>query len=433
MHNNSKLNITSPISNKSLYQNKYLKYKKKYLDLKNSYKLLGGEPKNIYLPCEIHKIAKGIFVNINFKPSIERFILPTIAINTNVTEQFAQDPAILLKNKDTEQDCAIIIKKGLDLSYIPEPQKFRIPFTSGNDYGGNFISSPSTDIQPFGCVFCFHIPNEELLKVLNQNLCQNIIQLNCSFRYNGERHIDEAMCFMPYGAHWKVWFYYIRTVKHSPILEKTYTEAIDTQKIIIEKLMKLSIERKLCDLIIAKLNGLDVDEKEYAELSATGLRKIQNRLSGDEKTILNMFLDESSMVNKVKDLEKIKKTLDEEQIYNLNHVSIALYGTDYMSNRDKFVLFPLDIEITETFQFKISNIPFFNRLWYENDTDCCLLLSTGDVVDREADDIFMRELPFIKSCNNPEKILHHSYINTSIYNSMGDVGGNLHCLVKMIY
>ena len=67
-------------------------------------------------------------------------------------------------------------------------------------------------------IFCFSGASPIFLDNINNNvLDQEIIQLNCSFRYLNERHIDECLCFMPYRDDndvdtYKVWIYKIRNI-----------------------------------------------------------------------------------------------------------------------------------------------------------------------------------------------------------------------------
>lgn len=70
--------------------------------------------------------------------------------------------------------------------------------------GGNFIGSPNKK------VFYLNKPSNKTLELLSTH-CK-LVQLNCSFvgtgKAEGFRHIDELMCFMPYGiGEYKVWFY----------------------------------------------------------------------------------------------------------------------------------------------------------------------------------------------------------------------------------
>jgi hypothetical protein len=69
--------------------------------------------------------------------------------------------------------------------------------------GGNFISSPNSTI------FYIEGANLEFINELLKSKCP-LVELKCGFKAHNNtfRHIDELMCFMPYGpGKYKVWFY----------------------------------------------------------------------------------------------------------------------------------------------------------------------------------------------------------------------------------
>ena len=83
--------------------------------------------------------------------------------------------------------------------------------------GGNFISGPKEIIIGGKCgypIFCISGSNLECKHILEQTK-SHIIELECGFKgdNNTFRHIDELMCFMPYGKkengdiNYKIWFY----------------------------------------------------------------------------------------------------------------------------------------------------------------------------------------------------------------------------------
>jgi len=194
------------------YKNKYLKYRQKYLNLKNQ---IGGA-KELYLPCEILcNVKKTYFENelIVLLWDIDLISSRRISVSNNeVHRRFIQDPIIFLKSKVSDEDFIIKVKEGFDLSAFRKENIKIIPYISGNDYGGNFISSPPNHLHKYGSIFCFNQINPELKDYLSVNLDQNVIELKCTFRYNNERHIDECMCFMPYKDKYKVWIYCIRNI-----------------------------------------------------------------------------------------------------------------------------------------------------------------------------------------------------------------------------
>jgi hypothetical protein len=340
------------------YKQKYIKYKQKYLRLK-------GGAGTMYLPCEITNDVKKIYLELDivkllkiddlFKNIYRSEDSDMINVDFDSSAIYKQDKIIFLKHN--EQDYAIIISNNtLFIDYIiKENVNEAYMSENGNDLGGNFISSPCSPKNPHGLIFCFNQITPKLSKFLNDNLLQKLIQLECSFRYNNERHIDECMCFMPYKDHYKVWIYYIRNIN-------LFEEIIDIDTI-----------------------------------------------------------------------EKIKKILDEERLRNLNCISDELYGSNYDSNREKFVEFPIDLEIINKKNFKITNIPIFNRLWYEKDDQCRAIFSIGESIDPEVQTILDKELPFIGSIIDQTRNFKCEFINTTIYHNKDFVGGNLHCLVKMKY
>lgn len=71
------------------------------------------------------------------------------------------------------------------------------------DKGGNFIASPCGNF-----IFYIEGTSEELIQVLKQKTTSTLVPIGCSFKFGEFRHIDELMCFMPYGENqFKVWIY----------------------------------------------------------------------------------------------------------------------------------------------------------------------------------------------------------------------------------
>ena len=68
--------------------------------------------------------------------------------------------------------------------------------------GGNFISAPN------GTIFCITGANKEFIDKIKEKSKYKVIELECGFKASNFRHIDELMCFMPYGnGKYKVWYY----------------------------------------------------------------------------------------------------------------------------------------------------------------------------------------------------------------------------------
>jgi hypothetical protein len=380
------------------YKQKYLKYKKKYIGLKEQsiFEQSGGV-RDKFLPCEITNDFKKIYYYLGLSGELNK---DNIFKRLNMSDEddipiektsrglakFKQDPAIFLKSNIDETDHAIIINEGLDFSGFVRIEGYIS--INGNDKGGNFISSPCSPKNPYGIVFCFDKVSRHLLDYFIENLLQPIVPLSCSFRIgednilgkhvDGDRHIDECMCFMPYKDHYKVWIYKIRNISCS--------------EDILQKLIKQLTEK-----------------------------------------------GNNHIVEQIQDIESIRRMLDIERNTNIRIISNNLFGRE--NAVENFIEFPIDLEIQqnskEYLDFKIKNIPIFNRLWYEKDDQCRAIFSIGEQIDPEVKTILDRELPFIGSIIDPTRIFKCDFINTFIHNNDGsedgNAGGNLHCLVKMKY
>jgi hypothetical protein len=346
--------------------------------------------------------------------------------NINGKAQYQQDPAIFLKGINGS-DNAIKIIDGLDLTgfhnVIP------IKKSSANDFGGNFISSPANINNSFGTIFCFDNVNPSLIDYLRTNLIQNVIELKCSFRYNNERHIDECMTFMPYKDKYKVWIYKIRSITHSSDLQTKFALCdIAPVRTRLNTLLNINIPKESKDAITIILK--DGSTKEEIN---NALRSVYS-LSPIEVDCIKQHYAKDEELEKVRNIDSIKGLLEAERIINLNLISNELFGGSHISHLDKFIEFPIDLEITKSLQYKIKTIPIFNRIWYENVTDCYALFPTrGDNYDPDIKLILDKEKDFIGSIISANKTLHINNIDTSSSNDSGNVGGNLHCLVKMKY
>jgi len=375
------------------YKQKYLKYKNKYIKLKGGVpdlylqcKISNDIIKCLYLPCEISNDIKKIFYNSKATKTLDTK-LEDDDLFTNICENhnciidskaiFNQDSAIFLKSVD-DKDFAISIQKSeLNLSLFNIISGYES--INGSDYGGNFISSPPKSETDFGTVFCFDKVTPKLHTYLEKILIQNIIKLKCSFRYRNERHIDECMCFMPYKTHYKVWIYKIRNIV-CPFLIK-------------EKLKK-QLARKNTDTTI-----------------------------------------DNPIILQIQDIPKIYDTFETERQQN---IKLILDDLSHSNKFAGFVEFPIDLEINQygfeqELSYKITTIPIFNRIWYEKDDKCRAIFSHGRSTDSDIETILTRELPNVGSIINQDRKFKFNKIITSEFNNMGDVGGNLHCLVKMKY
>ena len=85
--------------------------------------------------------------------------------------------------------------------------EIKIPKSNELEYnqskGGNFISSPNS------IIFYIEGAHPKFINELLKSKCP-LVEIKCGFKGNNNtfRHIDEIMCFMPYGpGKYKVWFY----------------------------------------------------------------------------------------------------------------------------------------------------------------------------------------------------------------------------------
>ena len=139
-------------------------------------------------------------------------------------------------------------------------------------------------------------------------------------------------------------------------------------------------------------------------------------------------------------LDEIKEELHTEGYMNLQKISTELFESDFQTNRDKFVFFYLDLEISLIIDlngnfkqnFKIINVPIFNRILIENENLKLCILSEDDVVDEEMKMLLETEIPKIKSFIDDKPFETHMF-KTSTFHTEGNIGGNLHCLLKNIY
>ena len=108
----------------------------------------------------------------------------------------------------------------------------------------------------------------------------------------------------------------------------------------------------------------------------------------------------------------------EERIRNLNKICNILYGSDFTSNKDKFVFF--DLELDRENKFIIP--PVMNRLLIETDTKIY-----GFFSKTQHDRIVNDEWKKINSFSGIIKDKCIKFIDTTVSNN--DLG-NLHCLIK---
>jgi hypothetical protein len=418
------------------YKYLYAKYKNKYLKLK---KQIGGS-RVFYQPCEINRLTTGLFINDEVAIKLNLFDILQVAngegqeimevpVNSTGQATYCQDPAIFLKLNGIANDnnYAINVLDTLDLSTFN--QKIDVPAVSSNDYGGNFITGPeSSPANPLGSIFCFSGVSRPLQEAIGTWCMQNLVQLECGFRNGGERHIDECMCFMPYGPRlFKIWIYSIRNITLSEGVQQMLIQCTDEEK--------LEIERKLNSFAERPDNVVPIQQIRAGNLDGIPPR-IKNRLSGRELECIKEIYKPDPRIPYVRDLGAIRANLERERQANIELVSNSIFARPYAETFGNFVFFPLDLEIDfyldSPINFKITNVPIFNRVWYETETNVKVLFSIGEAIDPEVERILVAERPHIKSMVNPAKLINYYQINTTQYNEDGRVGGNLHCLIKSV-
>lgn len=452
------------------YYEKYIKYKMKYLSLK------GGSPTGkLYLPCEIDNKVMCIYSATKYTNKILD-IMKTYrdkSFNQNfdyftILSEYKQDPAIFLKDENNKNYILIVRNDIIDRENKNLSERIeninKIDYNyiqpSGNDYGGNFISSPGTN----NYTFCFENINNDLQSLLNNILINKLVELKCSFRYNDERHIDECMCFMPYNdGSYKIWIYKIRNISfkndsnsyisdlkiryaslfnnlikniniiNDDLKSKLKIYLLEFNKIdynkndtFIGKIeiflnKELSNNPTLIARIVTSLNKIISDNPEFNDIDL--IRTFIQRLSLYDKTELK-----KPTINKNDEiLNHIKANLETERILNIEIISKILFK-EYKP--EMFVEFPIDLEINDN-NYLITKPPIFNRVCINLNNDIkeyLFLFSQAGEVDLEVMNILNREKIKMNSNNIYEFIDISNEYKTDV-----KVGGGLHCLIKTQY
>jgi hypothetical protein len=129
---------------------------------------------------------------------------------------------------------------------IPKVKSYNIECEQSK--GGNFIASPN------GTIFYVEGAHPIIINELLKSMCC-LVEIKCGFKAvnNTFRHIDELMCFMPYGDRYKVWFY--------DELDRNCFRNLLDKETIDEKIRQLNIERILnLNIISNALFKKDYDE-----------------------------------------------------------------------------------------------------------------------------------------------------------------------------
>jgi hypothetical protein len=306
------------------YKEKYLKYKNKYLQLKGGFK-------TYYLPCEICHYTKSIYTRNTTDDIFNRNVYDVLKANLvpyginlykdSLSVIFSQDNKIVLKSIINNK--SYIYGKEIEDNNI-KLLKY-INFSDYQDMGGNYISSPYKKQIGYiikdgkwnfpSKIFCVNNP---LSKISNENLDffdsyvnQNLVGLKCSF----EGHIDEMMCFMPYGIdNYKIWFYdeirrddinlgnTITTEIITEIINNFYMEINNNFFNIIKNIYTQTdqeyIDReinKLCSIVF-KFHDVDINQK-IQEYIATGEYNIPEYKLGASYSVFAQILKKTYIDN----------------------------------------------------------------------------------------------------------------------------------------
>ena len=229
--------------------------------------------------------------------------------------------------------------------------------------GGNFISAPN------GTIFCISGANEKFIDKLTEISKYKVIQLHCGFKSNMFRHIDELMCFMPYGnGKYKVWYYNELNTESFQLLFRIFN----------------TLGYNICEDILIRGDAL-----------------IQYITSNP-----NLF-----------NIDEIIKELNKERLTNLEIISKELFNDAFDSCKDNFVFF-------DYYSYKPS---IFNRTWYEtNEKVVCLFPM---VITTNNKQILNNEILNVKSYINETKPITYKYVEVNPANEFHPEG-TVHCLIK---
>jgi len=197
--------------------------------------------------------------------------------------------------------------------------------------GGNFISAPN------GTIFCITGANENFIHKLKEKSKYKVIELECGFKSNNFRHIDELMCFMPYGNRkYKVWYYdelnihsfrdlfivFDSTGKDIPIPGR---EPID---LIIERLNK----ERLVNLNIISNELFDKSYEEckdnfvffnYYSYKPSIFNRIWYETKESVKCLFPRIINYSDKIKFDDEIKQIKSYINENKQINFSYISVV--------------------------------------------------------------------------------------------------------------
>lgn len=449
------------------------KYSRKYfIDYQT-----GGS--NFYLPCDItHYTCKNyFFFSPDVKTKIENIIGPSSTIPKYIGSLgYEQDGFIQLYdgrswvNIITNPKSSEMIDSFSDEFQLDNNIKvINLGGQHEQDKGGNFIGAPD------GSIVCVDGMSDNLRKKLAENYTKEIIELKCSFKAGGNikqlimehkqpfRHIDEIMCFMPYGKdNYKIWFYQLEgldksTLRYLYTINKIYTDpeitclankikelkfkyydAISEQDKFTYQKLSEDPEYQTLKQTVDELRRDKHDDAAFIASSNLSMRTLQVRriIKGtDEYKTMSKNIDElkteidsydnilEQTLNKEKFiitdtmLDTFKHELEEERKYNLNIISTKLFGKHFDLCMEKFVFFPYDP----------SKKSLFNRTWCETTEKpkCLFTEIDNEIIRRQISDEMQNVFSYISGMQ-PE--VH--FVKTGISSSLKEPKGTLHCLIK---
>ena len=236
--------------------------------------------------------------------------------------------------------------------------------------GGNFISAPMGTNPTKSYIFAIKGAKPELLDKIRSYPLTDLTELRCSFKSNGFRHIDELMCFMPYGktdrGHkiFKVWFY-----------DELDAYSFNNLKI--------------------RNTHLNITDRSFGSL---------------EPELKRSYL----------------ALLNTERMHNLNLISNKLFGSDYASNTDKFVFFKLYLNSVSIFNRVWIEKP--------NQTICLFgqnlasVITNRDQINANTDRV-KSECTSLKSWVNQTHPIVFKWLETPTSDENKPEGG-VHCMIK---
>ena len=355
---------------------------------------------NFYLPCEITHYTSKVYFNERDK--ITEKITEKIGKSNKTTFTgvgYYQDPYIQLYNGIIYKNIYNTdVVSFFDFNNIGEESDFKNdehikvePLNSSatdQNKGGNFISAPDSTI------FYIEGISSNLLSELKTNTTNNIVELKCGFRVfpnhqtsglDGFRHVDEIMCFMPYGIQgYKIWFY----DEFDEMCFNSLLDYLPDIKPIVDQNKKLFVSGKI---------------------------------TNQEKIRLNKEAIKCKII-----------VLNIERLANLEKISIALFAKPYSECTDKFVFF-------KYYAFLPS---IFNRTWVETkDSITCLFPEINQNIKYQIEinqikTKVMEEMEKIHSIivpanNNIQstKPVQYFFIPVIAANELAPEG-TIHCLIK---